>query len=82
MACNVTKKQTLAQVLSCKFCEISKNTFLQNTSGRLLLLFDDMHSYATLTNFITIISKLPNVCCMKDTTFNNKKNVSHFEKHL
>ena len=31
------KKEALAQVLSCEFCEISKNTFLQNTSGRLLL---------------------------------------------
>ena len=31
------KKTSLAQVLSCEFCEISKNTFLQNTSGRLLL---------------------------------------------
>ena len=26
-----------AQGFSCEFCEISKNTFLQNTSGRLLL---------------------------------------------
>ena len=26
-ACNFIKKETLAQVLSCKFCEISKNTF-------------------------------------------------------
>ena len=31
------KKETLAQVLSCKFCKISKSTFLQNISGRLLL---------------------------------------------
>ena len=30
--CNFIKKETLAQVLSCEFCEISKNT-----SGRLLL---------------------------------------------
>ena len=29
------KKEALAQVLSYEFCEISKNTFLQNTSGRL-----------------------------------------------
>ena len=36
-ACNFIKKETLAQVFSCEFCEISKNTFLQNTSGRLLL---------------------------------------------
>ena len=26
-ACNFTKKETLAQVFSCEFCEISKNTF-------------------------------------------------------
>ena len=30
-------KKTLAQVLSCEFCGISKNTFSQNTSARLLL---------------------------------------------
>ena len=27
-ACNFTKKETLAQVFSCEFYEISKNTFL------------------------------------------------------
>ena len=26
-ACNFIKRETLAQVLSCEFCEISKNTF-------------------------------------------------------
>ena len=26
-ACNCMKKETLAQVFSCEFCEISKNTF-------------------------------------------------------
>ena len=31
------KKKTLEQVLSCDFYEISKNTFLQNIFGRLLL---------------------------------------------
>ena len=36
-ACNFIKNETLAQVFSCEFCEISKNTFLQNTSERLLL---------------------------------------------
>ena len=35
--CNFIKKETLAQVFSCEFCEFFKNTFLQNTSGRLLL---------------------------------------------
>ena len=33
------KKKTLAQVFSCEFCAISKNTFLQNTSGKLLLSY-------------------------------------------
>ena len=28
----------MAQVFPCKFCKITKNTFLQNTSGRLLLV--------------------------------------------
>ena len=39
------KKETLVQVLSCEFCEISKNTFFteQNTSGRLLLKRAELH---------------------------------------
>ena len=36
-ACNFIKKETLAKVFSCDFCKISTNTFLKNTSGRLLL---------------------------------------------
>ena len=35
--CNFIKKETLAQVFSCEFCEISKNTFFTDTSGRLIL---------------------------------------------
>ena len=30
-ACNFIIKETLAQVFSCEFCEISKNTFLYRT---------------------------------------------------
>ena len=30
-ACNFIKKETLAQVFSCEFCEISQNTFLERT---------------------------------------------------
>ena len=29
--CNFIKKETLAQVFSCEFCETSKNNFLQRT---------------------------------------------------
>ena len=28
-ACNFIQKETLAQMFSCKFCEISKNTFFE-----------------------------------------------------
>ena len=35
LACNF-KRQTLAQAFPCKCCKTSKNTFLQNTSVRLL----------------------------------------------
>ena len=31
-ACNFIKKETLTQVLSCEFCEISKNTFSYRTT--------------------------------------------------
>ena len=30
-ACNFIKKETLAQLFSCEFCEISKNTFSYRT---------------------------------------------------
>ena len=30
-ACNFIQKETLAQVLSCEFCEVSKNTFFYRT---------------------------------------------------
>ena len=38
-ACNFIKKQTLAQVLSCELCEISKNTFFKEHLRWLLLLW-------------------------------------------
>ena len=31
-ACNFIKKETLAQAFSCKFCEISRNTFCYRTT--------------------------------------------------
>ena len=31
-ACNFIKKETLAQVFSCEFCEITKNTFSYKTA--------------------------------------------------
>ena len=34
-ACNFIKKETIALLFSCEFCKIFKNTFLQNTHGKL-----------------------------------------------
>ena len=39
------KKESLEPLFSCEFCEISKNIFFQNTSGRLLLLFPHKTDY-------------------------------------
>ena len=59
LACIFIKKETLVQVFSCEFCEISKDTFLQNTSGRpapkrnevSLSLFHMLYSFLKLTVF-------------------------------
>ena len=37
LACSFSKKETLAQVLSCEFCKISKNAFLTEYLRWLLL---------------------------------------------
>ena len=48
----IFQKETLAQAFSCKFCEISKNTFLkQNTSGWLL----QKHYAAATKLFLTLL---------------------------
>ena len=36
--CCFIKNKSLAQMFSCEFCEICKNTFFANTTGRLLLI--------------------------------------------
>ena len=36
-ACSSNEKEALAQIFSCEFREIFKNTFLQKTSGQVLL---------------------------------------------
>ena len=41
--CNFIKKKTLAQVFSCEFCEISKNTFF--TKHLWLLLYWNLTDY-------------------------------------
>ena len=58
-AYNFIKKETLVQVFSCEFCEISINTFstehLQKTTSKMLELPNFGHYYYV----ITFISKYP-----------------------
>ena len=59
---NRFKKETPTQVISWEFCKISKNTFLQNISGRLLLTFhvipyNSSGKYGHLRLFYTIPSQ-------------------------
>ena len=49
-ACNFISKETLAQVLSCEFYEISKNTFLHKTH----LLATSVHTVTELKKVISI----------------------------
>ena len=50
------KKDTLAQVLSCKFCEISKNTFftehLWTTASIIIWIFTDICIVIVSTKFV------------------------------
>ena len=48
-ACNFIKKETLAQVFSCEFCEISKNTFFTEHLRWLLLLYYKEIKWCTTT---------------------------------
>ena len=45
------KKETLSQVFSYECCEISKKTFLQNTSGRVLLKVSFFNMYISNGHF-------------------------------
>ena len=61
-ACNFIKKETLAQVFSCEFCEIFKNTFSHRTPlvaasvVKILCIFQDKRTNADsyLNVFIAI----------------------------
>ena len=60
------KKETLAQLFSCEFCKISKNTFFTEhllQSWRLLLLFIDLsHSHLPSTSLYLVTGNLYSVC--------------------
>ena len=55
-ACNFIKKETHAQVLSCEFCEISKNTFftehLWTTASITIWILTDICIVIVSTKFV------------------------------
>ena len=55
-ACNFFKKETLAQAFSVNFVKFLGTTYLQNTSGRLLL------AYVVSTHFHSFVKN--NFCCI------------------
>ena len=48
-------KLTLAQVFSCEFSEIFKNTFFKNTSGRILLEYKNKYFQINVPDLCLII---------------------------
>ena len=60
-------------MFSCEFCEISKNTFLQKTSGRLLLY---LFEYRRL-----VILFKPNIILLWYTSSNQTINAVYFNNH-
>ena len=60
LASNVIKKETLAQVSSCKFCKFFRNTFLQSAFGRLLLQVQEYPCPQEVIYFLSTVWKLRN----------------------
>ena len=62
----------MAQLFSCEFCEIVKNTFLQNTFGRLLLKKNNkafLFSILRLFHYLLTLTfiKLKDFSCLVST---------------
>ena len=57
-ACNFVKKETLAQVFSCEFCEISQSTFVTEhfwtTASEVASLYSEWRSYKLAFKFYSI----------------------------
>ena len=60
VACNFIKKETLAQVFSVNFVKSLRTPFLQNTSGRLLLVAREIFIRTRNRNFLR---KSISFCC-------------------
>ena len=67
-----TKNEALEQVFSCEFCEISKNKFLKNTSGRLLLDVTNFFNKQA-SKSITLKIKKKSLSCVHDVNLTYAK---------
>ena len=61
-ACNLIKKATLAQVFSCEFCEISKNTFftepLWTTASFSIIILSTKKCYSSFLKIGFVFQKI------------------------
>ena len=71
-------QENMAHVFSCEFCGVSKNTFLQNTSGRLFLYISNDFLKNCTHQFWRVFTK--NVIT-KLVTANSSANVSEVFFH-
>ena len=57
-ACSFIKKETLAQVFSCEFCEISKSTFSYRTPPMVASFYTFFYLFLLLLNLNVILARL------------------------
>ena len=74
------KKETLAQVFSCKFCETSKNTFSYRTPLKKIFLKNSQHSQENTRVEATLLKRESHTIVFQWILQNLKNNC--FEKHL
>ena len=75
-ACNFIKKETLAQMFSCEFCEISKNTFFHRTplvAASLKSQYSSQREISQLIGRANHRSSRPEAFCTKDVRKNFAK---------
>ena len=80
-ACNFIKKETLAQVFSCEFCEIFKNTFFTEhlrTTASKILSAASFHRYSendifNRTDFVMTDSTSHNLEVIKSVSLGKKR---------
>ena len=63
-ACNFIKKESLAQVFSCEFCRISKNTFFNRTPPDDCFCFSQLLKWQVFLPRLKLFSRIPEIFCI------------------